>query len=178
MLAFLAIVADEDLRRGVVEPSYILCRTESASERTTGYVVVKANNESIQLPRLLFTNLSADNEFIHFLSHYRAREYNNKERQGGFRKKYTPVGGLFWFPCDEHGERDMTQPPVFIKRVPDNNYPREGTKKILEDELEAKDNVLYLLLHDPSEMEMLPIKKRRLNYERKDASVRAGSGHA
>ena len=166
MLAFLAIVADEDLRRGIIEPSYILCRTtESTSDRITGYVVVKANNEKIQLPKLLFTNITVDNEFIHFLSHYRAREYNNKERQGGFRKKYTPVGGLFWFPCDDHGVRDPIQPPVFIKRVPDLEYPREGTKKILEDELAAKDSDLYRLVNEPYETEMLPIKKRRLNYE-------------
>lgn len=106
---------------------------------------------------MLFTELADDNEFIRYLSHYRTKAFTGGQREGAWQK-YVPKGALFWFPCDEHGERDMTQPPVFIKVVPDKHHPREGAAKILKNELAAKDSPLYLLTKAPSETEMLPIK--------------------
>lgn len=161
LLAFLAIVADEDLRRGVIEPSYILCKQKEGSART-GYIVIKGDNPWLErIPKVLVSDLSQHDELIHFMSNYRAREYNNRHRKDGFRKKYHPKGALFWFPCDIYGVQDRSQAPVFIKHVPDKSFPTDGTKQILEQELEAKDCDMWRLTHETAQIEMPPIVKRK-----------------
>lgn len=154
MLAFLAIVADEDLRKGKTDPSYILCKSDGTNETRTGYVVVHADIDDHSIPKLLFRDMEMDNPFIHFMSRFRVRQHGKDDR------KFTPTGALFWFPCDLNGDREISQPPIFIKRVPDKRYPREGTKQILETERKEQYSFLNLLVHNPNETEMLPITKR------------------
>lgn len=159
MLAFLAIVADDDLRKGIIEPSYILCTKDVETASRTDLIVKRAN-EMGDCSKLLVNSLSEYDELIHFLSNYRTRERVSDDIPNKLTKKFCPIGALFWFPCDKYGNQDESQPPLFIKRVPDRRFPRDGTKAILEAERKAKKRFARCLSHDPSMTEMLPIAKR------------------
>lgn len=120
---FLGIVAMEDMLEGNMMPSYIVCQSKRKSESRSGLRVVKANSTMVGMDKLLVANIHAHPELIDFMSNYRTRDHMHTKnlRQRARTRKYTPEGGLFWFPCTASGLMcRYNYKPIFIKLVPDN----------------------------------------------------------
>lgn len=121
MLFFLGIVAEEDMNSGNIVPSYILCQSHGTSDKRSGLRVVKQtkNNNMRSMNKVLVNSITDHQELIDFLCSYRTRDHmhGDKKYKHADTKKYYPKGGLFWFECDQYGQKAGAA--IFIKRVPD-----------------------------------------------------------
>lgn len=120
MYFYLGIVAEEDLRKGYIIPSYILCQSHGTSERRSGWRVTKQNedNPMRNMNKVLVTSLLGHDDMIDFLCAYRTRDHmhGDKHYKHHQTKKYYPKGGMFWFECNQYGEPCGSA--LFIMRVP------------------------------------------------------------
>lgn len=130
---FLGIVAQEDLLKGIFEPSYILCQSHGSSEKRSGWRVNKVDGGFIN-NILLVSSIEDRADMIDFLSSYRTRDHHHKDEKYSIEetRKYYPKGALFWFLCNEYGER--AGPALFIHRVPilSANIEIDSGKKRIE----------------------------------------------
>ena len=133
MFAFLAVVAMKDYKKGVIEPSYILCKTKPESDHTIGYRIAAADSKFKDMTKVLVTSFTGHEDLIEYMTNFRTVRYYRTKR----RDRVIVRGMMFWFPCNEYGERTK-DPPVFITKVPVvGRQPEEG-KQRLEAVREAK----------------------------------------
>lgn len=141
---FLAIVPDENIRRGFIYPGYILCKTHGKSKKRSQWRVTNVvNGQKCRFPKLLVRNPFEHPEMIEFLRYYRTREHAHKEKYiHEATKKYYPKGGLFWFECDKYGEQ--TGCTIFVMKVPSIPKGRraDGGSKALAEFLRHESNPL------------------------------------
>jgi len=121
MLFYLGIVAEDDLIAGNIVPSYVLCRSHGSSSKRSGMRVIKQtpNSKLKSMNKVLVTSITDNDALIDFLCSYRTRDHMHGDKHYDHEKtkKYYPKGGLFWFECNEYGEK--TGAAIFIKKVPD-----------------------------------------------------------
>lgn len=132
---FLAIVSHEDLLAGNIEPSYTLCWSQGNSPNRSSWRVYRANASFTNIRKVLVKHPSGNEAMIDFLSHYRTRDYmhTKKSKRAHQRsKKYYPEGALFWFECNEYGEK--TGAAIFVKRIPDPSISTsdDGLRRLIE----------------------------------------------
>lgn len=148
---FLAIVSQQDLLRGNIAPSYILCQSHGTSEQRSPWRVYRANTPLAKCPKALVKWPSGNDAMIDFLSRYRTRDHMHGARRyyHSSTQKYYPEGALFWFECNDYGE--ITGPAVFVKRVPDEtmHVRWDGGKQRLEAALSVTPPVNELFSRDP-----------------------------
>ena len=147
---FLAIVAKQDLLRGNIVPSYILCKSGGNSEARSPWRVYRANVMSSSVSKVLVKWPSGNDIMIDFLSSYRTRDHMHGARfyKHAYTKKYYPEGALFWFECNDYGE--ITGPAVFVKYVPEKGaHKLDSGKQRLEEMLAQKPSVPELFTNDP-----------------------------
>lgn len=147
---FLAIVPDENIRRGILNPGFILCKSHGKSEKRTQWRVSNVvNGEKCKYPKLLVRNPFEHPEMIDFMRFYRTREHMHKGKYiHKATKKYYPRGGLFWFECDKYGEQ--TGYSIFVMKVPSWSSKRkvdEGAKNLIE-YLNRESNPIERIGHD------------------------------
>lgn len=121
MYYFLSIVVDEDILRGDIAPSYIVCQSHGTSENRSGWRVVrqdKTNKALRNMNKVLVTSLLGNDLLIDFMCNYRTRDHMHGDIQYTHEetKKYYPKGALFWFECNRYGEPTGTA--IYIKKVP------------------------------------------------------------
>jgi len=159
---FLAIVSQEDLLRGNIVPSYILCKSHGVSENRSPYRVYRANTPLVGCPKVLVKWPSGNDILIDFLSHYRTRDHmhNDEQYHHESTKKYYPEGALFWFECNDYGE--ATGPAVFVKRVPDRTMQAttDAGKQRMEERLAMKPSVNDLFSRNPWAMPLADSAKK------------------
>jgi len=147
---FLAIVSQQDHLRGMIEPSYILCKSGGDSPSRSPWRVYRANENFPGVSKVLVKWPSGSEEMIDFMSHYRTRDHMHQS--GNYRhertKKYYPKGALFWFECNEYGEAEG--PAVFVKFVPDPDIVKtDNGKQRLDDALSHELSAADILCRDP-----------------------------
>lgn len=149
MFYFLGIVLQRNLRRGIIEPSFILCRDQSVSR--SGFQMVRVGGKRDKLPRALVTTPLEHPELEQYAATYRYRErppgdtrYHRRKRL----KKYV-VGALFYFECNAYGER--AGPALFVTRTPvtRSGAINNNNKKNLEDAMRRRKSVKELLIETP-----------------------------
>lgn len=121
---FLGIVSKDDLQKGIIEPSYVLCKSSSFSENRSGLRVARVDGKMINaMQRLLVTSINKHDELVDFLSAYRTRDHmhGDKHYRHDATKKYYPEGAIFWFPCSTSGVIARRTLPIFVKLVPDTS---------------------------------------------------------
>ena len=116
---FLAIVSQQDLLRGNIVPSYILCQSHGTSENRSPWRVYRADTKLASCPKAMVRSLNGNEAMIDFLSAYRTRDHmhGSKRYKHSSTTKYCPEGALFWFECNVYGE--PTGSALFIKTIPD-----------------------------------------------------------
>ena len=147
---FLAIVAKQDLLRGNIVPSYILCKSGGMSDARSPWRVYRANAMPRGVSKVLVKWPSGSDIMVDFLSRYRTRDHMHAARfyHHEHTKKYYPEGALFWFECNDYGE--VTGPAVFVKTVPDQlAHKQDSGKQRLEQMLAHDPSVAELLANDP-----------------------------
>ena len=117
---FLAIVSRDDQLQGKIEPSYVLRKADNKTDTRSGFFVTRENSSKYRnMPKILVKTLTGNEALISQLTHYRRKDH--KPDHGTYTpeecRKYYPVGALFYFECDEYGDR--TGPAVYIRNVPD-----------------------------------------------------------
>lgn len=138
MYWFIGLVAQDDVLKGNIEPSYILCTSHGTSEARTGFRVYRVNSFSsgTSPPKYIVPEVVGHEDIIDFLSSYRTRDHmhNSKYHTEEETKKYYPKGSLFWFECDKNGDRNKLSTCIFICNVPvkKTNMWTDGGKKRLE----------------------------------------------
>lgn len=148
MLWFLGYVSEQDLKKNVYIPSFILRKTPN-NTYNSGWTFTIEDKERPN-PKILFNNINDHNSIaaINFTSSYSFRRTKNSKRE-------ILKGALFWFPCDENG--DQIQPPLFIIRVPlktDYSHLNERTRVAMAKKRFEKRNVAQLL---SSSVDHIPI---------------------
>lgn len=123
MYYFLGIVVDEDILRGDMSPSYIVCQSHGTSEKRSGWRVIrqdKTNKVLRNMNKVLVKSLIGNDLLIEYMCNYRTRDHmhGDKKYKHEDTKKYFPKGALFWFECNQYGEPNGTA--IFIKKVPVN----------------------------------------------------------
>lgn len=95
---FLAIVSMQDLLRGNIEPSYIMCQSHGGSLNRSGWRVFKANTIG-NCNKVLVRSPVGNEPMVDFLSSYRTRDHmhGSTRYKHEATKKYYPKGALFWF---------------------------------------------------------------------------------
>lgn len=148
---FLAIVSREDLLRGNIAPSYVLCQSHGDSQNRSPWRVYRANTPLVNCPKVLVRYPSGNDAMIDFLSSYRTRDHMHRARyyHHVHTLKYFPEGALFWFECNDYGEQ--TGPAVFVKTVPDASMQvkNDTGKQRLEQALQGSPSVNELFSRDP-----------------------------
>lgn len=147
---FLAIVAKQDLIRGNIAPSYILCQSHGTSENRSPWRVYRANTPLAKSPKVLTKWPSGNDLMVDFLSSYRTRDHMHDPSRYKHEstKKYYPEGALFWFECNDYGE--ITGPAVFVKTVPEKGVHKlDSGKQRLEEALQQTPPVNQLFSSDP-----------------------------
>lgn len=141
---FLSIVSQEDLLRGNIVPSYILCQSHGGAESRGPWRVYRANTSLASCPKVLVKTPVGNDAMIDFLSSYRTRDHmhNSRKYKHHQTKKYYPEGALFWFECNVYGE--PTGSAIFVKCVPERNVYKNDSglsrlKEALSTELTTKD---------------------------------------
>ena len=61
---YLGIVDKKDVKRGVWEPTWILCKSEGTAESRSGYRVARIGGGREGLPRVLVTRLTGNDLLI------------------------------------------------------------------------------------------------------------------
>lgn len=147
---FLAIVAKQDLLRGNIVPSYILCKSLGESEARCQWRVCRANVLPKNAIKVLVKWPSGSDIMVNFMSAYRTRDHmhGSKRYEHESTKKYYPEGALFWFECNKYGE--VIGPAVFVKNVPErkDGHARQR-KQRLEEALSQKCSLTDLYTNDP-----------------------------
>lgn len=147
MLAFLGAVAKDDLDKGKTDPSYYLCKHATTDENDLGYMIVAANTQLSNVPKVLVNSFVGNEDLIEFMSRFRSVKYP-KNRKG--RIRYFVQGALFWFPCNRYGERIPQQPPVFITRIPlGERVHEEGAKRLRQVRENRNHTINHLLSDEP-----------------------------
>ena len=125
MYYFLGIVVDEDIMRGDMSPSYIVCQSHGTSENRSGWRVVrqdKTNKSLRNMNKALVKTILGNDLLIDFMCNYRTRDHMHGSEKYDHEqtKKYYPKGALFWFECNRYGEPLGTA--IYIKKVPVNEH--------------------------------------------------------
>ena len=141
MFAFLGVVSDDDLERSIIEPSYVLCKTVPITGYTAGYRIVAMDSRFKELTKVLVTTLTGHEDLIEYMSTFRTVKYYRKKD----RTRKVVHGAMFWFPCNEFGERTKEQ-AIFITKVPVKGKKQEEGKQRMESIRENKDTRIKTLL--------------------------------
>lgn len=152
---FLAIVAKQDLLRGNIAPSYILCQSHGTSDKRSPWRVHRADIIPSNASKVLTKWPSGNNIMINFLSCYRTRDHAHGARyvHHEHTKKFYPEGALFWFECNDYGE--AIGPAIFVKCVPEKGvYKLDSGKQRIEQALEYTPSVAELFSRDPFAMNL------------------------
>lgn len=147
---FLAIVAKDDLLRGNIAPSYILCQSHGESDKRAPWRVYRADGIAPSINKVLVKWPSGNDVMIGFLSCYRTRDHAHRAKRirHEHTKKYYPEGALFWFECNDYGE--VTGPAVFVKTVPEKGvYKLDSGKQRLAQAMAVTPSVSDLFSNDP-----------------------------
>lgn len=117
----LGIIAESDAQKGIMIPSYILCRDKSPSTTRSGYRIRTGDAITDGVPRVIFPDIDGYDRFIDFMSFYRTRDHmhNSENYSHEDTKKYYPKGLLAWCKCDKYGTPLGSIVP--IKWVPDKS---------------------------------------------------------
>ena len=119
---FLGIVAKDDLLKGIIVPSFILCQSSGKSAARSGYRVMRVDTKLIQqYSVVMVARIDEHPELIEYLSNYRTRDHMHTSKRRGHKRtmKYTPEGALFWFECTSEGAYEYRGRKIFIKTIPD-----------------------------------------------------------
>lgn len=129
MLAFLGIVADEDVKRGIIEPSYYLTENDTPDETDVRhYMIASLGSRFENTPKVLLTSFTGNEDYIAFMSNKKLFDVSVDKETNKEKTKILFVEGILcYFPCDIYGER-VNEPAVYIKRVPDRNAANEYGK--------------------------------------------------
>ena len=134
MYHYLGIVAEDDYQKGIIIPSYILCKSYGKSEARSGWRVVKQNKDSplLNMPKVLVRSMLDHDDMIEFLSRYNTRDHIHGSEKYSHEEtmKYYPEGAMFWFSCNEYGEPGSYA--LFIKKVPDGKCVTSSFQKLKE----------------------------------------------
>ena len=179
-LYYLGIVAMEDIRKGIFEPSYVLCQSNGKSENRSGLRVAKADSNMIlNMKKLLIGDINNHPELIEFLSNYRTRDHMHGDKKFRHKRtlKYTPEGGLFWFPCTIRGRRAEEQKPIFVKLVPDSagRSPDDGFAR-LKEAMARKRTVPELFSQEPYGW-LYPISTHKPTFEQNEINKEKKHGN-
>ncbi len=167
---FLAIVARDDLLRGHIRPSYVLCKSHGDSENRSPWRVYRANTPLVNCPKVLVKWPGGNDLMIDFLSKYRTRDHIHDPDSKHYdqTKKYYPEGALFWFECNNYGEATGTA--VFVKCVPDRKgYKDDGGKQRFDEALSKTPTAKDLFSSDPFAkcLEQSGVKPRMFQYSQR-----------
>ncbi len=137
----------------------MLCKTNPVSGYTIGYRIVAMDSKFKNMTKVLVTSFTGHEDLIEYMSNFRSIRYYRKRD----RDRFMVRGAMFWFPCNQYGER-TNETPVFITMVPlGNRRPEEG-KRRLEQEREKQSVKPWnkLLSDEPAalESEYLNVKKQ------------------
>ena len=108
----LAIVLDRDIKNGSFWPSYVLCKSNTTSEKRSGYRVIKqfSGDTKFNLPKVLVTSIYGHEDMLNYLSVYRTQD-----KMKGVH--YYPSGALCWFETNQYG--DPTGSVYYVRKIPD-----------------------------------------------------------
>lgn len=155
----LAIVLDRDLNNGCFWPSYVLCVSNTASDKRSGWRVVKQFNGKTRfnLPKLLVTSIYGHDDMLDYLSDYRTQD-----KMRGVH--YYPKGALCWFECNRYG--DPTGSVYVARRIPDMKLldlplKQRGYRRLLKQQ-NKKINIKELLIRERSDTETRDVVKPKL----------------
>lgn len=145
MLYFLGLVTDKDMQNGDLTPSFVLCKSSILLTNTrTGFFIVKRGSNRERMERVVVNNINDKDAqaLVAYMSNFRTRDHMHGSTRFKHKDtlKYTPKGALFWFECDEYGDR--TGPALFIKMFPDKSYPIEDKINLLRSFQENQDDLL------------------------------------
>lgn len=134
MFAFLGVVALSDFNKGIMDPSYYLCKTTPRTGYTIGYRIVAADCRFKNSTKVLVTTLTGHEDLIEYMSCFRAVFYpKNRKKLEKNRERFYVRGALCWFPCNKYGERVDDQPPILITMVPvKDRYVEQGKRRVEE----------------------------------------------
>ncbi len=120
---FLGIVAEDDLLKGRIEPSYIVTKRNSESQKAVNFFVKRANRTPWSKDfASIYGSSNKPMMFTHIWNYEHLITYLSVHRLGHKRDAYAVVkGALFWFPCDQNGNIVRFSSPIFAKRTPDKN---------------------------------------------------------
>lgn len=151
MFAFLGVIAENDFKRGIMDPSYYLCKTVPRTGYTIGYRIVAADCRFRNMTKVLVTTLTGHEDLIEYMSCFRAVFYpKNKKKLEKNRERFFVRGALCWFPCNKYGERVGDQPPILITMVPVKNRVPEQGKQRLEEIRERKRKLSSVFAKEPN----------------------------
>ena len=156
----LAIVSERDIKNGSFYPSYILCKSNTTSDKRSGWRVVKQSGgiSHFNLSKVLVTSMFGHEDMLDYLSDYRTQD-----KMHGVH--YYPKGALCWFETNQYG--DPTGSVYVIRQVPDMkllDLPRKkrGYRQLLEKQ-KKKLSVKELLTRERSDTETMTVVKPKLH---------------
>lgn len=108
---FLGFVTRENMNKGIIEPSYIVCKNKYFSQDKKYLDVYTRKTDEIDAKDtiILFGSLYGNKTIIDYMSYHQFYDGDNKSRT-------FLEGGLYFFECDKHGRR--TGSSLFIRKVP------------------------------------------------------------
>ena len=108
----LAIVLERDIKNGSFFPSYVLCQSNTMSDKRSGWRVVKQFNgtSNFNLQKVLVTSMFGHDDMLDYLSDYRTQD-----KMRGVH--YHPKGALCWFETNQYG--DPTGSLYIARMIPD-----------------------------------------------------------
>lgn len=157
MYYFLAIVSQDDLLKGDIAPSYIVCQSHGTSENRSSWRVIrqdKSNKLLRNMNKVLVTSLLGNDLLIDFMCNYRTRDHAHGDPRYSYEetRKYYPKGALFWFECNKYGEPLGTA--IFIIKVPLNKNVRfaesDGGFNRLKAAISVKPKLNEVLANEPN----------------------------
>jgi len=156
MYYYLAIVKKKDILNGNFIPSYILCKRLKPMQNRADWIICQRERLEDAYPILLVGKLVGHEDMIDFMSKYRTRDKSSLKNGHKTKaiQKYSPEGGLFWFPCNIEGVQKG--PALFIKRVPDKSIKGDdqGFAR-LKEYRSRKIPLNQLFVHDDSMFDLI-----------------------
>ena len=155
----LAIVSERDIKNGSFYPSYVLCKSNTASDKRSGWRVVKQfGSKKFKLPKVLVTSLYGHQDMLDYLSLYRTQD-----RMNGVH--YYPKGALCWFESNQYG--DPLGSIYLVKFIPDLkllDIPRDerGYQQLLKTQ-KIKLSLKELFAREQKDTETITVVKPKLH---------------
>ena len=156
----LAIVIERDVKNGSFWPSYVLCQSNTSSNKRSGWRVVKQFNgkSKFNLPKVLVTSIYGHQDMIDYLSDYRTQD-----KMHGVH--YYPKGLLCWFESNRYG--DPIGSVYIIRQVPDMaliDLPRsqKGYRRLLKQQNKSQ-TLKEILLKEKNDTDSIAVVKPKLH---------------